>query len=285
MAVPTLLMGACSQGGAASSGSGIEPADHARPGIRAEVTTLVELARSLDGYELRLISQCMSDRGQTYEVPSAESPPVFEKTYGFTVEEVQNGYPPLPTLPPDPNAQYALSGSQADQKTWNEALFGTETARQTQTLSDGSGEISGPGEGCIAHARQVMFGSPSTGLEVVNLAVNLPASALKAAVLDPAMEDLNDVWSQCMGDKGHDVRTTDEAVSAARGLGESTTVGKRMANDHVQCEETVSYASARRALEDRYLTGLMDSKEGQIVGARETFNSAITKAKRELSSA
>ncbi|WP_157075682.1 hypothetical protein [Janibacter anophelis] len=263
----------------------MEPAATARAGVRADVSALVELARSLDRFELRLISQCMSDQGLTYVVPPEAAPPAFEKTYGHTTADVSDGYPPLPALPPDPNARSSLKGSQADRDAWNEALFGAEDARETQTLSDGSGELSGPGEGCIAHARDVMFGSSTQGLEVVSLATNLPATAVKAASLDADMVTLNKEWSDCMSDKGHDDLTSpEEAIAAARATGESTATSVRLAKDDVACESASDYAAQRTAVEDRYLTGVMDAKEAQITGARETFTAAISKAKRELSS-
>lgn len=282
----TFSLGGCSEGEGDPAVAGLEPAEVARPGVRSEVSSLVELARSLDGFELRLISQCMADQGFTYVVPVVQDPPTFEKTYGFTAEEVRDGYPRLTTLPPDPNARYSLNGPQSERDAWNEALFGTEEARETQTLSDGSGELSGPGEGCIARAREVMFGSSSKGLEVVGLAVNLPASAVTAAAIDPALVSLNKDWSECMSGKGHEgLRSPEEAISEARSAGEGQATSIRMAHDDVACQTAGDYVVTRTALEDRYLTGVMDSKEAQIVGARETFSAGITKAKRELSKA
>lgn len=226
----------------------------------------------------------MSDQGLTYVVPPAVSPPAIEKGYGFSVVEVAGGYPPLTTLPPDPNARFSQMGTQADRDTWNQALFGTEADRQTQTLSDGSGELSAPGEGCIAHAREVMFGSSSQGLEIVSLATGLPSTAVRAAALDPEMVTLNKEWSECMADKGHnDLGVPEEAISQARGAGEGQATSVRLAQADVACEAAGDYVAQRTALEDRYLTGLMDSKEAQITGAQETFTAAITKAKRELS--
>lgn len=276
---------ACTGSGRAPEGaSGVTPAKTARADIRAEYESLAELARTLDDYNFRLVSKCMARQGFTYRVPGGEAPELFQKTYGFTEDEVIRGYPTDDDmLPPDPNTEIANGLDEATRVRYFTALFGPDSARQTHTLSDGSGELSAPGEGCIAEALQVMFGSSSDGSATMSLAINLPNTALEAAALDPVLKDLNERWSDCMDSRGHrDLTVPDEAFGEASALPAGSERGVRVARDDVQCEGSLDYTSTRRTVEDRYLTGVMDAKESEVVGAREALVAATTKAKTAL---
>lgn len=280
---------ACSGPGADdqdSSGPAVAPAGAARADIRSEYESLAELARTLDDYQFRLISRCMADQGFTYHVPAGQSPELFQRTYGFTADEVAQGYPVEDEeLPPDPNNVVANGLDPQVRERYDLALFGPESARESETLADGSGEISAPGEGCIADSTRVMFGSSSGGSATMSMSTNLPSTALHASELDSTMTELNKRWSDCMEDRGHrDLETPDEAFGEGSGMPSGSERAKQIARDDVGCQTSLDYAKTRRGMEDRYLTGLMDAKEPEVLGAREALASATTKAKKALAS-
>lgn len=276
-------LAACSGPGGDVETDELAPAATARPGVRADIEAVHALNASVGAYEERLTAECMRAKGFQYQVPQAAPVPTFDKVYGFTRDEVAGGFPRLDDPPADPNATYATRLSGAQKERYYSALFGAEKDRVTHTLSDGSGEIAAPGSGCIAEAETTMFGAPGAGTGATDLAGNLPNRALLAAQDDPAMVDLDRAWSECMSSAGHEgLDEPGAALAAAREAGVTTAPSRRLAKDSVTCEEKGGYADARRALEDRYLTGMMDARSAEVTGARESLEQAIDRAETAL---
>lgn len=274
---------ACTTDAEAPASSAIQPAAEARPGVRAEIEAVHALSQTVGDFESRLVVECMREHGFTHAVPNVPPAVTFPKTHGFSPAEVSGGFPKETSVPPDPNAAYAKALSPSERKRYNNALFGDRDELVTHTLNDGSGEIGSPSSGCIAEAEATMFGEPGAGAGVMYLAGNLANSALLAAQEDKDMVALDASWSECMTSAGHEgLDEPDAAFGQAQQAGVRVPASVRVAKDSATCEVKVDYASRRLAIEDRYLTGMMDAREGEIVGVRDSLDQAIGRAEAAL---
>lgn len=267
------------------------PAD-AEPGIREAIAALNADSRFLSHASSVLIARCMDEQGFTYPVESLDAP-VYPRdaSFGLTVEEARrSGYVTQSNILaiPEEDKSYLPTGA-GEAKAWGQALFGPDDAPVVSIdIPLVRGEVGSSSVGCLADAQRRLFGSVEAAIRRNMVAGNTFNMAERQAGVDPQKAALDGRWAACMAGAGRPALTEPgRAVAKARVLaggklsGLSSGEPLAIAVDDALCQEEVNYAPLRRAIEDRYLSAVLDTFPADIAAARASTAAALERA-REL---
>jgi hypothetical protein len=278
-----VLLAACSSGEAASEQSrpeglrqgefesieGMEATADQQP-ITSEDATLIY--RTVD----RLVQQCMNGEGFDYRAPSVTESVLPLPLYLSPSELRRGGYQydwqaaadeflenNGPDGPPDPTE--GMTDEELD--AYSNALGGS-SAEAMVTLEDvDGGTVSAPTEGCLATAREEMFGSVANFLRFDRASESLSGVARELQSMEAYQEPLAD-WQQCMRQSGHDVGdTTDYGGSWLQERGTTALTEQGATQSVVTAELIESVANADADCQEA--SGLYEVREELLPGARD----------------
>lgn len=266
-------------------------ATEARPGVREEVAA-VKAQTALPGRAADMLAaRCMARKGFVFTplAPQAYEPKPIPHHFGLTVDEARaTGY--LNVIEPDskPPREPTEAMSADEAEAYSAALLGTlDDPQFTMTDVFGNG-VGGPKAGCLFEARTVVYGSFEDFVRYENFAGNFVSFALLEAEQDPELRDLNERWARCMADRGYDGFTSPSNALAkvVESTPQRSALGRGPARDQAVadagCQADTSYEARRSAIEDRYLTAVLDRFEAEVTATQEMYRQASARARTVL---
>ncbi|MET8341069.1 hypothetical protein ABZV14_45585 [Streptosporangium canum] len=277
----------------------VTPLANHDPEVREALLALFSGSATRYAAQEELVQRCMKKRGFTYvQNPSSATdvaPTLGEDPYGLTVEQAQRtGYKSAENAGDSPG-EVDRSGisklSEEEQKRWGEAFFGRDDAPEIKADLPGGGRVGTTSEGCLAEAREKLYGSLSDYVKLTYLAGNLPIRARREASSDADMTRIDSAWSSCMASKEHSgLKNPDAArgrsLESHRRLGigsdEARAQEISLAVADAECEKTTDYAAQRIRIEDRYYEKMLQKFAKELTDARKMNASALLHAKEAL---
>jgi hypothetical protein len=252
--------------------------------------------RLLSYAEATLASRCMAKRGLKYVARMAPRDDrrrakwgtedvAYARKHGYGVELASSVDK---FVREDPNANLGLSPDQ--QRTWEEAYFGTDSTRIRVTLPDGD-QYEAPGTGCLAEARKELYGDlqQQTRLFYYMQALRLDAANMVKA--DPAYLAAVDRWRRCMQSRGYSYPNPLGAIEDAtlsyrrfgpKGHARARTREIQIAVADATCGKQSKLVAVATEKERLYQSQVMQEHEGDVVAFHELYSVALGRAKRLL---
>ncbi|GIH22724.1 hypothetical protein Aph01nite_10340 [Acrocarpospora phusangensis] len=238
----------------------------------------------LDQAEEELVRRCMAAQGFRYvKAPADQGPATIENAYGISIGEARrHGYRTPRTSAAEPEEKPEVPA-------WWLALSGRPEAPLITVEVPEIGTVQATSEGCRAQARSTLYGDPpERWLFYMFFSDNFKHRVRVRAATDPRLAVLNQRWSSCMSGRGYpELRDPAQARALAADYYEQDDRNARrkeiaLATADATCEQTLTYAPRRRALEDRYFTAGMRIYEAEAAAVRETGRQALRRARHIL---
>lgn len=238
-----------------------------------KVDQLFTLSPTENDAKQRAIQKCMAQKGFTYIAQPMSSSSIRNQVspQPLTLEDARSyGYQkPSTASKAEANAQ-----SQAEAPGFDTAYGGTEDSKliSVEGIPGGVRE-----DGCLAAAYQELFGSAETGVFFEGGTLNLALPYLNAARFDPAQEELDKKWSECIKtDYSLDYQTPDLA---------SISIGadaQKIATADAQCREKVNYEQVLQNSLNAYLTTFLNDNQNIIQQLSDAKKTATENAPKIL---
>lgn len=264
-----------------------------RPAVREELTSLGADSRYLAHAQTVLIAGCMREQGFTYPVEDPNAP-VYPRDarYGLSVEEAKRtGYVSQSQILaiPDEDKSY-LPEEPGGREAFGAALFGPDGSPHVEVaIPMTRSELGTSSAGCLADADRALYGNLETALRRSDVTGNAWNMAETESGTDPGLAVLNERWSACMAKaKYPDLPDPDLARVSARELTGGRLAGldagepREIAIADATCQAKLDYTPQRRAIEDRYMTALLDHYAEDIAATRAATAVALFRAKSLL---
>lgn len=217
--------------------------------------------------EQTLVEQCMDKAGFRYWVaylPTADQ----LKSGGYLVTDVdwarRNGYGSrfqdrmAEIQRTDPNAGYANSLSKPERIRYGKTLDGRSSGSLVTARLPGGGTVQTSDSGCVAEAKDQLYGDFETWFQVEKIAENLPRTYAPKVLKDTRFVHSLGTWSTCMKASGYDVADPPQARQLLTKLTNGMTRDKsfevevELAVAEASCATSTPLAGTARAVQDEY---------------------------------
>lgn len=188
----------------------------------------------------------------------------------------------------DPNAKLNLAPDQ--QRTWDEAFFGTDATRIRVTLPDGD-QYEAPGTGCLAEARKQLYGDLQQQTRLFYYMQALRLAAANKVKADPAYLAAVDRWRSCMRSRGYSypfpLKAIEDATLAYERAGPNGRARAhareiQIAVADATCGKQSRVVAIATDRERLYQAQVISEQEGDVLAFQEMSATALQRAKTLL---
>ncbi|WP_380659776.1 hypothetical protein [Sinosporangium siamense] len=189
----------------------------------------------------------------------------------------------------DPNGDYLKALSADRRKLWLRAHRGTGKTISAAVPS-GSGSYGTPSSGCLAQARQALYGNLNSYVTAQAAMKTFNAPVTAATESDPEVVKVMRQWSRCMARRGFQFDEWEEAHKAAselygeirRPLPEPVPQEIEIAVADAECSAETGKSAVERTRYSYHQAKLLKEQEAQINAYRKMRERALAKAKDVL---